>query len=62
MGNCLITIHVTGPHHNREPNDIDQMAARFVDALKAQHNVTAAHLLSGGEYDMMNMAARFPLK
>lgn len=62
MGNCLISIHVTGSHHNQVEHDIDQMAAKFVDELKAKHNVTAAHLVSGGEYDLMNTTARFPIK
>lgn len=62
MGNCLITVHVTGAHHNGADSDIDQMAAAFVDALKAKHNVTAAHLVSGGEYNLMDKAARFPIK
>ena len=26
MGNCLISIHVTGAHHNGKCYDIDQMA------------------------------------
>ena len=61
MGNCVIEIHVTGSHHNAIEADIDQMAAKFVDELKAKHNVTAAFLMTGGEYDMLN-EARFPLR
>ncbi len=63
MGNCLISVHVTGAHHNGAPNDIDQLAAKFADELKAKgHNVTSATLVSGGEYDLMNTVSRFPLK
>jgi hypothetical protein len=62
MGNCVIEIHVTGSHHNSIAQDIDQLAARFVDELKQSHNVTAAFLVSGGEYDLLNESARFPLK
>ena len=62
MGNCIVSVHVTGAHHNGKDYDIDQMAAVFVDALKAKgHNVTAATVVSGGEYDLLNTAARFPL-
>lgn len=63
MGNCLVSVHVTGCHHNGIANDIDRLAAEFVDHLKAKgHNVTAATLVSGGESDLMNEKARFPLK
>lgn len=63
MGNCLVSVHVTGCHHNGIPNDIDQLAADFVLSLKAKgHNVTAATLVSGGEYDLMSTTARFVLK
>lgn len=63
MGNCLISVHVTGAHHNGEPYDIDQHAAQFVDRLKAAgHNVTAATIVSGGEHDLLNTVSRFPLK
>lgn len=64
MGNCLINVHVTGSHHNGIESDIDQMAARFVDELKAKgHNVTAATLVSGGENDMLpDRNGRFPLR
>lgn len=63
MGNCLISIHVTGCHHNGLPSDIDQLSADFTESLKAQgHNVTSATLVSGGEYDLTNAAARFPIK
>lgn len=61
MGNCLVSIHVTGCHHNGVPHDIDQMAAKFVDELKRYHNVTAAYMVNGGESDLMNSVARFPL-
>ena len=62
MGNCIISIHVTGSHHNGIMRDIDQLAASFVDDLKRSHNVTAAYIVSGGEYDLLNQTARFPLK
>lgn len=62
MGNCVIIIHVTGSHHNGLEHDIDQMAAKFMDEVAVKHNVTAAYLHSGGEYDLKNKAARFPVK
>jgi len=62
MGNCLISIHVTGTHHNGKKTDIDQLAAEFVDSLKAQgHYVTSATVVSGGEYDLLDVAHRFPV-
>jgi hypothetical protein len=63
MGNCLITVHATGIHHNGLKNDLDQLASAFVDDLKAKgHNVTAASIVSGGENDLLNTVSRFPLK
>ena len=63
MGNCIVSVHVTGAHHNGAEGDIDQMAAKFADDLKAKgHTVSAATIVSGGEHDMMNTASRFPLK
>lgn len=63
MGNCLISVHATGPHHNGQPTDIDQIAAKFVDDLKAAGaNVTHASVVSGGENDLTNKDSRFPLK
>lgn len=62
MGNCLISIRVTGCHHNGLANDIDQMAADFVGELAKNHNVTGAVLLSGGEQDLTDPLRRFPIK
>jgi hypothetical protein len=63
MGNCIVSVHVTGSHHNGIESDIDQMAAKFADDLKAiGHTVSAATIVSGGEHDLMNTASRFPLK
>lgn len=62
MGNCCVIVHVTGSHHNGREHDIDQVAAKFVDDLKKIHNVTAARLMTGGESDLLNTAARLPLK
>jgi len=63
MGNCLISIHATGAHHNGVDYDIDQLAYEFVDLLKTKgHNVTFAALVSGGETDLMNSGSRMPLK
>jgi hypothetical protein len=62
MGNCIVSVHVTGAHHNGRPDDIDQMAGRWVDFLKAHgHTVTAATIVSGGEHDLLNLASRFPV-
>jgi hypothetical protein len=27
MGNCIVSVHVTGAHHNGRPDDIDQIGA-----------------------------------
>jgi hypothetical protein len=62
MGNCVIEIHVTGAHHNGVDYDIDQMAAKFVEQLRAKHNVTAAYIVSGGEHNLLDTAARFPVQ
>lgn len=54
MGNALISIHATGAHHNGRSDDIEQMAAAFVQDLKdAGHNVTAATIVTGGENDLL---------
>lgn len=61
MGNCLIAINVTGGHHNGLRTDIDQMAADFVDHLRAKgHNVTAATVVSGSEQDLLVPESRYP--
>lgn len=63
MGNCVFILHATGYHHNGQPDDLDQLAAKWTDEAKARgHNVTSAKVLSGGEYDLLNTASRFPLK
>jgi hypothetical protein len=63
MGNCIVVIHVTGAHHNGHANDIDQRAADFVGQLMRDgHTVSSAKVLTGGEYDLMNTTARFPLR
>jgi hypothetical protein len=63
MGNCIVSVHVTGSHHNGSESDIDQMAAKFADELKAKgHIVSAATIVSGGEYDLLNTASRLPLR
>lgn len=63
MGNCLISVHVTGGHHNGLPKDIDQLAHDFVKELKfLGYSVTAATLTHGGESDLLNTASRLPLK
>jgi outer membrane immunogenic protein len=50
MGNCTITIHATGSHHNHgNPNDINRMAMKFADDLKAAgHSVEHASITHGG--------------
>lgn len=60
MGHCIVSVHVTGSHHNGKANDIDQMAARFTDGLKAAgHNVTASTITSGAENNLLQ--DRLPL-
>jgi len=61
MGNCMISIEVTGSHHNGEPYDIDQLAKEFVLTLKSKgHTVSHAALNVGGGYDLTDKG--FPLK
>lgn len=50
MGDCTITIHAIGAHHNKKnPTDINKMAVKFVDELRAAgHNVVSATLCQGG--------------
>ncbi len=60
MGQCTITIHVTGAHHNKSASDIDQMAAEFVKDLSKLHNVTAAYMCNGAEQDLKNTTILFP--
>jgi hypothetical protein len=56
-------VHVTGTHHNKKRSDIDQIAAKFVDDLKAAgHTVNLAHLVVGGEYDLAHQPSRFPVE
>jgi len=63
MGNCVITIRVTGTHHNGARSDIDQMAGDFVDHLKAKgHSVADATITSGGTQDLAHKESRFPLR
>lgn len=62
MGNCLVSVHVTGSHHNRSSSDIDQLAIEFVDTLKRKgHNVTSASIVNGAEQDLLNKATRLPV-
>jgi hypothetical protein len=63
MGTCLVSVQVTGSHHNGQPSDIDQLAAQFVDTLKGKgYTVSHAILNSGGGYDLLNTASRFPIR
>lgn len=53
MGNCTITIHVTGSHHNNRDDDIDAMVRTFVAELKASgHSVTHAVLTNGASEEL----------
>jgi hypothetical protein len=56
MGNCTITIHLIGSHHNENnPNDANRMAAAFADELKrAGHNVEHASITHGGREDLLD--------
>ena len=54
MGNCIISIEVTGCHHNGLVSDIDQMAHKFVMELtKAGHSINRATLLSGSSQNLI---------
>lgn len=59
MGNCTITVHLTGSHHNKKnPKDANRMAATFVDELKAAgHNVEHASFTHGGREDLLDSSS-----
>jgi uncharacterized protein (DUF2237 family) len=62
MGNYAIVVHGTGSHHNGLRTDADQMAADFVEHLRAKgHNVTSASIVSGGEHDLLDPGSRYPM-
>jgi hypothetical protein len=62
VGACLISIVVTGENHNGRRTDIDQMAADFIEHLKAKgHGVITAHLVSGVEFDLLKPESRYGL-
>lgn len=56
MGDFAIQIRGTGPHHNTaNPEDVDRMAARFVQQLRdAGHLVRDAAITTGGETRLVN--------
>ena len=56
MGNWNLTIAGVGSHHSGSAADVEQMAAKFADELKAAgHSVTRAHVTTtGGEIDVLN--------
>ena len=57
MGNWNVTIRGVGPHHNQQPTDVEQIAAKAVAQLKeAGHNVVSATVTTGGEIDLGSMA------
>ena len=55
MGDCTITIHATGSHHNKgNPKDINRMAVKFVDELvSAGHHVKGASLTNGAHESLL---------
>jgi hypothetical protein len=59
MGRCVITIHVTGSHHNKASRDIDQMAAEFVQELSKFHTVTEAYMGSNAQ-ELKSTEVLFP--
>jgi hypothetical protein len=61
MGDCTITIHVRGSHHNKSnPSDIARMADRFVaDLKKAGHAVHSASITSGGRQELLGTPADY---
>lgn len=49
MGNWNISIRGVGPHHNGQPYDAEQVAARAVEELRAAgHTVVSAEVTYGG--------------
>ena len=55
MGNWHIAIEGLGCHDNDRLEDVEQMAARFVDALRASgvHSVTSASVTIGATKNLM---------
>lgn len=55
MGNWNVSIRGVGCHHNGKPYDVEQIAKKVVDELKAAgHSVIAASVTTGGEIDLLN--------
>jgi len=53
MGNWNISIEGIGIHHNKVEKDANEMARKFVKALKeAGHNVNKASFTYGGAEDL----------
>lgn len=53
MGNIAIIIRAVGVHHNALAYDQEQLAARFVDEMKAAgHSVLSAHVEGAGSQDV----------
>ena len=48
MGNWTLVIHGTGPHHNRNKSDADQMATKFIKELHAHHKIEHVSFTHGG--------------
>lgn len=60
MGNWNISIRGVGQHHNKAEEDVEQMTARFVAALrKAGHYVNGAVVTTGAE-DNVTEGASWP--
>lgn len=63
MGNFTIRIQGVGTHHNQLPSDVEQMAAKFVDELRAKgHSITAADVHTGGVTGLHPESQVMPLK
>jgi len=57
MGDWSVTIRGVGPHHNQQPTDVEQIAAKAIVQLKeAGHNVVSATVITGSEIDLGSMA------
>jgi len=58
MGNWNVNLTGVGCHHNADPNDVEQLTAKFVEQLrKAGHNVVTATVHTGGETQVIDRPA-----
>lgn len=54
MGNWVLVIHGTGPHHNGKDYDIEHQTLDFLKFLRANgHTISKADVVAGGAIDLL---------